>query len=266
MIRLQVSCPPPPGASPRSGAIIVDLHDVQLGDGAPRKKLAARFASDPVAPANAVDGSALATIQLGRLLVASSPVGERLATAILSLGPLGSAADFADDVPGHAEFGPAMSQSSPLNPRITVTQSKSRTHHADPFASAANVLALTIDIPSIHADVSKKMADALQYWADDVAQLLERTFGPGSDSDTERADSRDASLIGSRYFAKSSSGSGSAVSTSHQRSGETVVKVAITEGWLLYALLYKSDVPYCKSFDNDSAASSQAKSRSRATI
>jgi autophagy-related protein 2 len=93
-----------------------------------------------------------------------------------------------------------------------------------------STFAFTVDIPSVHIDLSKPTLDGLQYWADDAAQLIERTFG--GHTETEEAESRDTSLIGSRFFAKSRH-SGSEIRLNagpSQGYSETVVKIAISEG------------------------------------
>jgi autophagy-related protein 2 len=103
------------------------------------------------------------------------------------------------------------------------------TPHKPSFSLTNPTLALSVDVPSVHAIMSKPVLDGLQYWGDDVTQLLERTYG--SDTDTGKAESRDTSLIGSRFFAKSRSGSGSGISAnSGEASHETVVKIAVCEG------------------------------------
>jgi autophagy-related protein 2 len=86
--------------------------------------------------------------------------------------------------------------------------------------------------------MSKSLLDGLQLWADDVSQLMERTFGSICDTDTERAESRNPSLIGSRFFAKSrryGSKSSEASSTGFNEAcaeapSETVIKFAFSEG------------------------------------
>lgn len=86
--------------------------------------------------------------------------------------------------------------------------------------------------------MSKPLLDGLQLWADDVAQLVERTFGgAGGDTGTEKAESRNPSLIGSRFFAKpsrygsKSSQSSTGSSGAHTKtSSEIVIKVVVSEG------------------------------------
>jgi autophagy-related protein 2 len=90
-----------------------------------------------------------------------------------------------------------------------------------------------VDLPSAHVSLSKAVLDDLQYWADDVSQFLERQNGKTS-VDTKKVDSRDTSLIGSRYFAMSKRSESDGASTIAGRRGssspETVVKVLVSEG------------------------------------
>jgi autophagy-related protein 2 len=91
-------------------------------------------------------------------------------------------------------------------------------------------MSLIVQIPSVHMHISKPLLDGLQYLADDISQLIERSFGSEDGSEKE---SRDSSLIGSRFFAKSRSGSGtiSGISTGRASAkSESVVKIEITEG------------------------------------
>lgn len=101
---------------------------------------------------------------------------------------------------------------------------------------------LSVDIPSVYIDVSKPVFNAIQYWIDDVTQLVDRTFGgDNDDTSTERANSRDASLIGSRFFAKSRSGSGigSTLDTNSEHSkNDTSVMILVSEG------IYRKFIPF----------------------
>ena len=113
-------------------------------------------------------------------------------------------------------------QSFPLQPRVSIIK---------PTSKVVPIRAFGVDIPSVHIDIFKPTFDALQYWADDVTQLLGDLSSKSNDGiDTEVGDSRDTSLIGSRFFTKSRSGSGSALSTSrNDASAEIVVKLTVTE-------------------------------------
>ncbi|KAJ7449880.1 hypothetical protein FB451DRAFT_1052586 [Mycena latifolia] len=212
MIRVQARCPPPPGRTARSGAFVLDIHDVALRTGPVERKNTTRFASHDPAPADA-----LLSVECKRILVACSSVGESRASALLSVGPLVSGGADGSDLPS-------------LLPRVTLSKSTQSLHSTARQSASSITVALIVQIPSVHVHISKPMLDSLQYLADDAAQLIERVFGSENGRDTEKIESRDPSLIGSRFFAKSRSGSGSGLSASHDSPrSDSVVKVEITE-------------------------------------
>ncbi|KAJ7709834.1 hypothetical protein B0H17DRAFT_915352 [Mycena rosella] len=213
MIRVQIRCPPPPGRAARSGALVLDIHELKVCTGPAERKTTTRFASrDAALPANTPDADVLLSVECSRIVVACSSVGENKASALLSVGRLGSGSG--ED----AEF---------LLPRIRLSKS---THSAARQSPGSITMALIVQIPSVHMHISKPVLDSLQYLADDTAQLIERVFGGDNGRDTEKVESRDTSLIGSRFFAKSRSSSGSGLSTSRSTPrSESVVKVEITE-------------------------------------
>ncbi|TFK42519.1 hypothetical protein BDQ12DRAFT_703030 [Crucibulum laeve] len=226
IIRIQARCPPPLTRSPRSGALIVDLHNIRLANQHFVEKPTTRFATaEPfVSHASAVmpsahDGDLLVEMKCRRITVASSLVGADTATVFLSAGSL-SFATASEEFHEQITTPP-----QPLEPRLSVTKSK-------PASSVEPaVMAFTIDIPSVHVEAFKHTFDGVQYWADDVTQLLERAARRQSgEDDTENGGSRDTSLIGSRFFAKSRAGSGSGFTTSPGNStNETVVKFLLSE-------------------------------------
>ncbi|KAJ6630872.1 hypothetical protein B0H10DRAFT_2160244 [Mycena sp. CBHHK59/15] len=226
MIRLQIRCPPPPGCSPRSGALVLDIHDVNLSTGPGERGCVTRFASQDAPQITALDSDTLLSAKCRRIVAACSPAGQTKATALLSIGPLAS---------GSAED----SQLPYLLPRITVSKSTAATRRPpNPMK-----LTLIVQIPSVHINMSKRLLDSLQYLADDTTQLMERVFGGESDSDTEMVDSRDTSLIGSRFFAKSRSGSGNGLSGSQTDvKSETVIKVETSDAFVRIMLPRESGV------------------------
>lgn len=230
MIRLQVRCPSPKGSPPRSGSFVFDIHDTRLTNWAPPSPPGARFGPSDSPGSRVIDAaedSLLLSAECRRIIVASSLVGENKASSLISVGSL-RPADFLHE--SYHDFG--TDQRPLLQPRIAVTKSKSLPQSTRP---SFTILALSVWIPSVHVNVSKTIVDGLQYWADDLSQFMERISGSNPrDSDTERADSRDTSIIGSRYFAKSRTGStsGSGMSTrSGEARSETVIKVLLSEGW-----------------------------------
>lgn len=219
MLRISMRCPPPPNHNTRSGTLIIALNDIKLSAGFRRIKPSARFAARDSFAGNSdiSDDTILFNVEFGRAVIACSSIGAQVAIAFVSLGPLAHDIDFQDQSPN--SIAP---QPSPLQPRVSIIK---------PTSKVVPIRAFGIDIPSVHIDLSKPTFDALQYWADDVTQLLGVMSSKANDgTDTEVGDSRDTSLIGSRFFTKSRSGSGSALSASrNDPSAEIVVKLAITE-------------------------------------
>ena len=212
-------CPPPPNHSSRSGTLIIALNDISLSAGFKRTKPSARFAAtDSFAGHSDIsDDAILFNAEFGRAVIACSSIGAQVAVSFVSLGPLAHDVDFQDQTPNSI-----VPQPFPLQPRVSVIK---------PTSKVVPIRSFGIDVPSVHIDISKPTFDALQYWADDVTQLLGDMSNKANDgTDTEVGDSRDTSLIGSRFFAKSRSGSGSALSSSrNDASAEIVVKLTVTE-------------------------------------
>jgi len=209
---------------PCSGAFVLDLHDMVLSAGSSMvQKPATRFADPEVH----ISSSPLMSAECGRIVIACSPVGIEKATAVLSLGPLISVGE----IPGHIHEGPPTSytDSDPTSYALRPSISLARPSDSQ---RTPGTLAFIASLPSAHILLSKAVLDDLQYWADDATQLVERTFGNGG-SDTDRAESRDTSLIGSRFFARSrrSDSDGSTLGGGLPSSNtETVIKVIISEG------------------------------------
>ncbi|GLB34893.1 putative autophagy-related protein 2 CAD motif containing protein [Lyophyllum shimeji] len=227
MIRVQIRCPPPARRPLRSGALVIDVHGIRLFNSPEPSKKGIRFAAaqlpdqrEAPQPSNEI---LVFGAEIKRMNVACCPAHESVATSIFSLGSLVSRSD----AQGHDDFEAA---ESPLAPRITVTQSNPAS------VERSAVLALSFEIPSVVVDISKHILDSLQYWVDDMAQRLDKAFNGeyGGDDSDDKAESRDTSLIGSRFFAKSRSGSGSALSTTPggSQQSETVVKLNIAEAFV----------------------------------
>ncbi|KAF9464765.1 hypothetical protein BDZ94DRAFT_466688 [Collybia nuda] len=198
LLRIEIRCPPSPGHPVRSGALCIDLHDIELATRPILPKPSAHFANiNPSSQEFRMPGSrTLISIEFSRVLIASAAVHEHIATSIISIGSLGLPSQGTG-----VKFGPVVEPSVALKPRITLNSSKANPQQDLSF--------IDVDVPSIHIDINKHVYNALQYWVDDVAQLVGHTFGDGDeDANTEKASNKDANLIGSRFFAKSRSGSG----------------------------------------------------------
>lgn len=211
-IRLSVRCPPPTHISNRSGTLIFDFRDTNLAMHARITTPTTRFAqrgSSPQPDSDASQGTVLFDIIFNRIILAYSLVGTTTAASILSIGPL------AED--HHTQF--MDTEAPPLKPRICIMKPKLG------ISKMAPGLALSIDLPCVQSSLDKVYFDALQYWADDVSQLLERISV--CEAETELNDSRNPSMIGSRFLAKSRNSS--ALGGSPNDGAEIVIKVSITE-------------------------------------
>ncbi|KAJ7581343.1 hypothetical protein C8J56DRAFT_959789 [Mycena floridula] len=232
MIRVQVRCPPLLGRAQRSGALVLDLHNIEILNNPPRPAPQIRFSEDVRAT---LDENALMIVECSRMVLAYAPVGQNKAFSVLSLGSL----SLEDLDTGDVHFAsPSSAQHAPLQPRITVTQPSLSSD------SGPSALALSLMLPSVYVNLTKEVFDGLQYWADDLTQFIERTF---SDSNSDKTESRDGSIIGSRYFAKSRSGSGNSsgitVHPGESKKNEIVVKVSNLEAFVRVMVPRTSEDP-----------------------
>lgn len=222
---------------PRSGAVVLDIQNLHLSNGsvpdATQQDL--RFADTdgyPELTRKDSEAPVMATAQWQRLIFAYTPPGESRAVSLLSLGPR-----LIPPVQGLNSYS-----GSPLKvqvddvqlspePLVTVSQSL-----AKPSSNLleSTTLVLTVDIPSIFVKLSKIEVDGLQLWADDISRITESVFASQPNSANN---SRDPSLIGSRFFAKtrrsdgSTADSMSTVTAQRTRSSkEIVIKATVGEG------------------------------------
>jgi len=187
----------------------VDVHDISLHLGANpnANKNPLRFLEKDTWKPDISDEAVLFRLEFCRAILASAASGKTVASSFASLGSLVEEID-------SPNFRP-----SPLVPHICIMRPPSGTP----------AVAISVDIPAVHVDVQKSGVDELEYWADDVGQLLER-LGDANDRG-ETGDSRDTSLIGSRFFVRSRGGSGldSGMTGSGNDNAESVLKLSITE-------------------------------------
>jgi len=238
VIRTEVRCPQPPRfPDSRSGALVLDLHNIHLfpggssGDGSALK---ARF-SDLDAPGDVSHFSSrraphnLFLLDVGRIVVAHSLAGEGKACLLVSLGPL-SPVPTGVTIPRPGGVSPTPGDQGFSSPAVSISANRTT---SKPRQQRPGTLVVTTDIPSVYANLNKPLLDGLQYWADDISQLAERAFGDKSkDSGSERGISRNSSFLGSHYFAQSSEGSEAGFSPKPLGEGtsETVVKLSVSEG------------------------------------
>ncbi|KAF8654120.1 hypothetical protein AX16_003652 [Volvariella volvacea WC 439] len=228
MIRLEVRTPSPAkyGGITRSGSLVLDLHELQFTNGPSSTAPRARIADDDSQTPHHTHSSTLASVQVKRIIIATSLSGRSSATAFISLGSLQEYSD---------ELSPSLEQTKdPLQPRVSI--SKAQPHSKSLIGS----LITAVDIPSLHCHITKELADALQYWADDVAQLLESTSKVDDANDgTDTEIMGDGSLIGSNFFVKTRSGS---VNSIQSGPSEMIVKISVSEAFVRVMLPSATEV------------------------
>ncbi|EAU88507.1 hypothetical protein CC1G_04213 [Coprinopsis cinerea okayama7 len=186
MLRLSVRAPPPPNRPNRSGILTFDVHKIVISDKAESQPPQLRFAAP--------------SVQESGFQATEDRVHKQL------LAQIGCARIVAP-----SEHVPS------LTPQISISRRNPGEENS--------ILVLSIDIPSVYIAVSKKQLDALQYWIDDLSQAMERMNASRSPSARSGSqDSKDTSLIGSRFFSKSRMGSGFDL----QRVVDEGVKVAVS--------------------------------------
>lgn len=235
MVRVQIRCPSPPSLLQRSGATILDIHALRLTS---RSPLGARVkyphrgikseSESTYGDSNSRNNHVF-TAEWQTLLLACSSTGEEIARGFCSIGPLSSDADNEVRHPNshdHTRFQEDVIPFVKLsqNPPVSSGRNSGRT---------ATVV-VEIDIPSILLILSKPIFDSLQFWIDDVSQLLERATVTSGEASQENS-SRNPSLVGSRFFSPSKQSSVEITvdetSASHIKSSiENIVKVTMSEG------------------------------------
>jgi len=229
MIRVEVRCPPPPSHLPRSGCMLFDLRDLTISNDPPSTKSSLRFVEGTKSSApQSSDNIVILSVCLQEVLAAYSLAGDNVAHAILTLGFLPT-----------RQVGPDTSA-------LLATETVSDTLPLSVVLGRPNIakistgdppskLTMTVDTPLVNLVMDKAVFDGLQCWADDVAQLIVRSFTT-PESATETLPSRNPSLIGSRYFAHSRRSGAHSIDESiveksnRQNTSEIVVKVSVTEG------------------------------------
>ena len=220
MLRVEVRTESPSDLPQRSGAVLLDLHEIEVEirdappNATPSKK--ARFSG--------LSGKTLQEVAAMSwrwgLVAHTGPMGKRSnlfygtfthldaenkAKGILSIGALHHEAD--ERLP-------------PLIPRLYLRSSESTTSEQ----KTTTVEAL---IPFVGVDIGKPALDSLQLWADDLTQWMERALG----DDRMPSDSRDASIIGSRYFVqRTASVVESEASGGLEQRSEFAIKLVVSEG------------------------------------
>ncbi|KAF8636724.1 hypothetical protein AX17_003527 [Amanita inopinata Kibby_2008] len=162
MVRVQLRCSFPDRPT-RSGLVVADFHHLNLGSGKYPMQHDARFARFECEPNSNISSSIdLMDIKCDHVLFAHSAIGETVATTLAVLTSLHDFHDKETQGDDHEAKGPA------LQPHILVRKSF-------PSEDAVPVIVPDINIPFIYLNLSKEALDGLLFWADDAAQLAERT-------------------------------------------------------------------------------------------
>lgn len=243
MIRVEVRCLSPAGQLPRSGCLLIDIHDILASNNPVSSKPSIRFSEGLQSlPRTTIDHgwqNAICSVQLQEVLIAYAPVGATLAKTLIVLGYMpASAGDLHTNTLLATDACVDVIPVCLLLSRANISSREGGTYPSRP--------SLTVDIPLIDVMLEKESLDGLQYWVDDVAQLFDHCMS-GADSAKEAIVSQSPSLIGSRFFARSrhgcsrrSSEDDSTGDRPHTVSGEIVVRVNVTEA-LLRILLPRCD-------------------------
>ena len=243
MIRVQIRCPSPPSLLQRSGAAILDIHTLTLtsrsplGVGDMYPGVGTKTESIPQ-DSSSWDNHLL-TAEWQTLLLACSSAGAETAGGFCSVGPLLPDAD--TEVPASHDHIRFQCDASLTKRFSFVKLSRNPPSPSGQHGRRSAAVVTEIDIPSIVLNISKPLFDGLQFWVDDVSQLLERITATSEDAAQENM-SRNPSLLGSRFFSNSKHGSveipvGEISSDNIKSSTESIVKVTISEGESLHILI-----------------------------
>ena len=238
MVRVQIRCPSPPSLLQRSGAAILDIHALRLTSRSP-SRTAAKYPHGfgvKMEPTDSNSGNNhVLSSEWRTLLLACSSTGAESARGFCSIGPLSSATDNEVQVPTSHDHTRFQADTLPFVKLSRTTPVPSGRN------SRRSAVIVEIDIPSILLNLSKPIFDSLQFWVDDVSQVLERTTVTSGEASQENS-SRNPSLVGSRFFSTSKQGSveidADEISTGHVKpSTENIFKVTISEGQKFLILL-----------------------------
>jgi len=169
----------------------------------------------------------------GTLLLACSSAREETARGFCSIGPLSPATD--SEVPTFGDHIRFQGDAPPSRRLGFIKLSQNPPLPSGQNSRRSATVVTEIDIPSIVLNLSKPLFDSVQFWIDDVSQLLERTMAPLSEAAQENL-SRNPSLVGSRFFSSSKPGSveiavdEASPNIIKSSSTESIVKVTISEG------------------------------------
>jgi hypothetical protein len=232
MVRIQLRCPAPPTQDKRSGALVLDLHHIDVSSG--RHSTATRHArfgslpdqphsSDPDTSGRNNEPDELFVLRSSRMVVSYVPDAQKKATAIASLG---SAAPLTTSVPS--------SQRPERDTPLALIRMALR-KPTQPSRLNTSKTVVTVDVPAVAAFLSKAQLDGLQYLGDDVTQLVARMTGASNVGPPSVTSSQNPSMIGSRFFARygsksSNIGDINPATVDTKLSSETILKLEVGEG------------------------------------
>lgn len=236
-LRAEVRCNSRSLQSSRSVGIILDIHDVQicnkpLDQGTPTIRFGddgeTRNRSIKTPPGQLWSGN------VRGIVMAYAPAGESKAHAFVSLGSLPQT----DDIQASLLLSERTPDTLPIRFQLTQLAPKSA-------ISSSTRASIIINVPLVNVVLEKSVFDGLQIWADSVTQAIELIATGTDEAATEVAHSRNPSLIGSRFFAKSrrvgsrgSDESSFGTKASTPKQSETAVKVIIAEGRINFSSIY----------------------------
>ncbi|KAF9227681.1 hypothetical protein BS17DRAFT_774146 [Gyrodon lividus] len=254
MIRIETRCLPPSHRPPRSGCLLLDLRGLTISNNPAPTKPSLRFSEGMISSTSHSSNSisnAILSARLQEILIGYSSVDENLAHTFLTLGSLP-----ANEGDPNAS---ALLATEPVSDALPLCLVLGRSNLVKAAQSTpSHRLTLAINVPLVNFALDKIVFDGLQYWADDVAQLLECSLA-SQDNATETLPSRNPSLIGSRFFAQSRrsgthSTDESTMETYSTRqvkssSSETVVKLSVTEAFIRFIIPRDGESYSARPFD-----------------
>ncbi|KAI6160026.1 putative peripheral membrane protein [Pisolithus thermaeus] len=158
MIRTEVRCTPLPGRRPRSGCLLLDIHEIWVHNNPVSSKPSIRF-SESLQPLRRPNG--MCSVQAQEILIAYAPVDDARAKTLVILGYMPESA------------GNVHTNVLPVHLLLARTNVSSREGGTLPSR-----LSLTVNVPLIDMILEKEIFDGLQCWVDDVAQLFDRCMKP----------------------------------------------------------------------------------------
>jgi autophagy-related protein 2 len=212
MIRVQLRCSSAEGYESRSGAVVLDAHNLELTSGHPTMHELGDLPSSASTTAWHLHWT--------RMLISHAPSGFRRASGVIMTGTVPASLESA----GHDS--PTASPHASVSERAMIVGRQSRTQ------TSSVKTAITVMLPALQVVLAKPAVNGLQFWTDDVSQLMARLQATDPSQLAATSSSRGPSMIGSRFFARYGSRNGSVSSTpsADTSRSETVMRLEIKQG------------------------------------